>query len=262
MSQSWYACAAWISELVVPSRKNESAIASFASGRNAESGYVLIIVAKSRRPVSWWPLRTSFAASSNNTRSRPATAAPVKSAYLSSPPPNSPNNFPFFFFLSPDELLAVAVVLSPAVCCRLVSTRVFNSVTVASRRSRAVESNFSALSFLFRMSFTSLVTEPTSFSRLFKTATGSSALAFLSLSVLVSRALMAALSERRIKSSLEDMTSSLWTVESSVWPPDFWANPVCATPKIRAQKTARIRKRDLIKSTSKISPQKGTKDSK
>jgi hypothetical protein len=36
-------------------------------------------------------------------------------------------------------------------------------------------------------------------------------------------------------------------VDSSVWPPDFWADPVFANPNIRAQKTARITKRDLIK---------------
>ena len=43
----------------------------------------------------------------------------------------------------------------PAVSCKLVSTRVFNSATGASSRSIAVVSNFSALSFFVRMSFTS-----------------------------------------------------------------------------------------------------------
>jgi hypothetical protein len=58
---------------------------------------------------------------------------------------------------------------------------------------------------------------------------------------------MALLSERRIKSSFEDMTSSRWPVDSSDWPPDFCANPIFGNPKTRAQKTARIRKRDFIK---------------
>ena len=58
-----------------------------------------------------------------------------------------------------------------------------------------MSSNFSALSFLERMSLTSEFSEETSFSSPFRRMTGSSALAFLSLSVLASRALMAALSE-------------------------------------------------------------------
>jgi hypothetical protein len=56
----------------------------------------------------------------------------------------------------------------------------------------------------------------------------------------------AAASERRIKSSFEDMTSSRWPVDSSVWPPDFCAKPIFGSPKMRAQNTARIRKRDFI----------------
>jgi hypothetical protein len=58
---------------------------------------------------------------------------------------------------------------------------------------------------------------------------------------------MALFSERRIRSSFEDMTSSRWPVDSSDWPPDFCATPTFGNPNMRAQKTARIRKRDFIK---------------
>ena len=101
----------------------------------------------------------------------------------------------------------------------------FNSVTVASRPidSRGVE----LLGFVvlgpeivdFR------VKAETSFSRLFNRTIGSSAFAFLSLfpGLLSSSHFGALLKERRIKSSFEDMTSSRWPVDSSVWPPDFLA---------------------------------------
>ena len=121
-----------------------------------------------------------------------------------------------------DEEAVATALRAPAVSCKPESTRVFSSATDASRRSRAVASNFSALSFLDRRALASDVSEETSFWSPFRRTRGSSALAFLSLSVfLLSSALTALLRERRIKSSFESMTPSLSLVDSSVWPVGF-----------------------------------------